>query len=161
MKKNPISTFDSSTKSEPEPELESAATSTAPSSLSLDEGGNVIENAINASDAYVNVVTQEIDDIQELEEENNMMPLHAENSSTLNENTNNLLSSQINEGIDLQIQSVRIETSDVIEMEVQRNRDDIEVEVDVMRPFLSEGECSGNARLVEKLRVSALTARRD
>ena len=155
LKKNPISTFDSSTKSEPEPELESAATSTAPSSLSLDEGGNVIENAINASDAYVNVVTQEIDDIQELEEENNMMPLHAANSSTLNENTNNLLSSQINEGIDLQIQSVRIETSDVIEMEVQRNRDDIEVEVDVMRPFLSEGECSGNARLVGESEVAS------
>ena len=158
-KKNHLSAFDSSTRGEPEPELESAATSIAPSSLLLDEGGSTIENVINARDAYVNVVTQEVDNIQELElelvGENNMMPLHVENSSTLNENTNNLLSSQINEGIDLQIQSVRIETSDVIEMEVQRNRDDVEVEVDVMRPFLSEGECSGNARLAGESEVTS------
>ena len=59
----------------------------------------------------------------------------------------------MNEGIDLQIQSVRIETTDVIEMEVQRNRDDIDVDVDAVRSFLSEGESSGNIQVVRESEI--------
>ena len=131
------------------PELDSTTTSSAAPSLLLGiegrEGGREVANENNTIETSTNIVTQEIENI---EVEDNVLSQMAENSSSVNENNCNLISNHINEGIDLQIQSVRIETSDVIEMEVQRNRDDVDVDVDAVRSFLSEGESSGNIQVV-------------
>ena len=134
------------------PELDSTTTSSAAPSLSLGiegrEGGREVANENNTIETSTNIVTQEIENI---EVEDNVLSQMAENSSSVNENNCNLISNHINEGIDLPIQSVRIETTDVIEMEVQRNRDD--VDVDAVRSFLSEGESSGNIQVVRESEI--------
>ena len=134
------------------PELDSTTTSSAAPSLLLGiegrEGGREVDNENNTIETSTNIVTQEIENI---EVEDTMLSQMAENSSSVNENNCNLISNHINEGIDLQIQSVRIETTDVIEMEVQRNRDD--VDVDAVRSFLSEGESSGNIQVVRESEI--------
>ena len=136
------------------PELDSTTTSSAAPSLLLGiegrEGGREVDNENNTIETSTNIVTQEIENI---EVEDNVLSQMAENSSSVNENNCNLISNHINEGIDLQIQSVRIETTDVIEMEVQRNRDDIDVDVDAVRSFLSEGESSGNIQVVRESEI--------
>ena len=136
------------------PELDSTTTSSAAPSLSLGiegrEGGREVDNENNTIETSTNIVTQEIENI---EVEDNVLSQMAENSSSANENNCNLISNHINEGIDLPIQSVTIETTDVIEMEVQRNRDDVDVDVDAVRSFLSEGESSGNIQVVRESEI--------